>query len=97
MEFDSNKDDKLYNTLISELTFLRNELSSKDAIIKMLLNDHNCEKYVSNTIQDNRKKSIDNAPNKSEIISTGHGSVTKYTNMEDIEKRNEGEFNVVTH
>ena len=93
-ECDISKDDKLYNTLISEITFLRNELSSKDAIIKMLINDRNCEKHAS--------KSIDNAPNKSETISNRYESdvsVKKCTDKElkDIEKRNEGEFTVVNH
>ena len=78
----------MYNTLISEITFLRNELSSKDAIIKMLINDRNCEKHAS--------KSIDNAPKKSETISNRHESdvnVKKCTDKElkDIEKRNEGD------
>lgn len=36
--------DKLYNTLISEITFLRSEISSKDTIIKMLINDRNLNK-----------------------------------------------------
>ena len=101
IECDVNKEDKLHNALISEITFLRNQLASKDSIIKMLINDRNCERSTSSITQDNYKKNGDNKTNKLDVYTTGIENninakhIMKETN--DIERSNKGEFKNVTY
>ena len=82
----------LINTLQSEVEFLRKEISSKDTIIKLLLNDRN----KSVDLKDNEKKcdvnKINNVINVDEVIEQsfyGKKEGGKYTNIKNDYEVNE--------
>ena len=62
----NNSNDSLINALNSEIKFLRNEVSSKDAIIKLLINDREKPNVYENVTL-NKERSFNSSKNKSSV------------------------------